>query len=138
MAFPLFFCAEIPSNFASFRLSKPSNPAKTILFSMPTSVFLSVFQRNGPVGRWKLVKSDPIQSVFPHETASDPRWGFAHTTDYRLQCNVSDVLPFMLKIERELNGGLTANEAEMAFPRLGQHNRTVYSARLYNNKRQLY
>ena len=33
-------------------------------------------------------------------------------------------------LEREMNGGFTADEAEIAFPRLGQHSRTVTKVRI--------
>jgi len=94
--------------------------------------------RNGPSGRWSLLRRDLIQSVFPHQVANGFWAGFAYASDYRLQCDASKAIGFLEQAERSLNSGLLASEAEMAFPRAGQHNRTVYSVRLYNGKRRLF
>lgn len=36
------------------------------------------------------------------------------------------------KVEREANGGLLAQEAEILYPRIGQHNREVFKARVFS------
>jgi hypothetical protein len=96
------------------------------LESLIPIIFLSVFAKAGPKGKKRVIRSNPIQSVFPHEI----KHALFGKSEYRNTLERSVVLPIMERIEKELNAGLSAEEAERAFPRAGQHNREIHSVHL--------
>lgn len=109
-------------------------------------VFIATFAREGIKGKKVLVKTVLAQELVPHKpeyefkekNSHDEAYRDAWFANYRTQIDRKIVVPIMEKLERELNAGLTAEEAEAAFPRVGQHSRKVFYVHLLNNKRIMF
>jgi len=104
-------------------------------------IFIGTFVRVGPKGKKTLVKRKVANKLIPHKPQRVPNeqyakmWGYQEKTlkSIPFQVDKKIVLPIIDKIERELNAGFSAWEAESAFPRIGQHNRPIYYVHLMNN-----